>query len=72
MLVHRCAGCGALSINRIAADDDTVKILDSLGQQSDPLAQLCHAEGIALLAAADLGQVEKALFGQQVTSFITA
>jgi transcription elongation factor Elf1 len=72
MLVHRCITCGALSINRIAADDDAVRMLDSLERRSEPLAQLCHAEGIALLAAADLGRVKKALFGQQVTSFVNA
>ena len=27
MLVHRCLDCGALSINRIAADDDPVTLL---------------------------------------------
>jgi hypothetical protein len=47
-------------------------MLDSLERRSEPLAQLCHAEGIALLAAADLGRVKKALFGQQVTSFVNA
>lgn len=72
LLVHHCTCCGALSINRIAADDDTVKILDSLGRQSEPFAQLCHAEGIALLVAADLSRVEKALFGCQVAPLVNA
>ena len=72
MLVHRCTACGALSINRIAADDDTVKIMDSLNHRSEALAQFCQAEGIGLLAATDLGRVEKALFGQQVSPIVNA
>ena len=72
MLVHRCVSCGDLSINRIAADDDTVKIMNILGLRSDPLAHQCRAEGIALLMEDDLYQVEKALFGRQVSVLVSA
>lgn len=30
MLVHRCTGCGKISLNRIAADDETGEILKLL------------------------------------------
>ena len=32
MLVHRCTACGTLSINRIAADDDAVRIMETPNQ----------------------------------------
>lgn len=68
MLVHRCTACGTLSINRIAADDDAVKLLASMHQSSGPIAQLCQNQGIYLLAEADLAVVEKRLFGRQVAA----
>ncbi|MBG0788400.1 MAG: RNHCP domain-containing protein [Anaerolineaceae bacterium] len=66
MLVHRCETCGGLSINRIAADDDAVKILESLNRPSNTLADACLGQGITLLAEHDLAVVEKRLYGGKI------
>jgi hypothetical protein len=67
MLVHECMGCGAMSINRIAADDDPDSILDifhesfSLGTS---IQTKCQDQGILLLK--DLDAVSIQLFGKSV------
>ena len=63
MLVHHCLDCGGLSINRIAADDDAVGILDSLGRYTQALDGHCQAQGITLLSEDDLMVVESRLYG---------
>lgn len=65
MLVHRCTACGTLSINRIAADDDTLKILESLERALENLAQDCLVQGINLLIEQDFPVVEQQLFGAE-------
>ncbi len=44
MLIHRCSECGKLSINRIAADDQTERLMEiffsSLGLDSSTQHQL--------------------------------
>lgn len=63
MLVHCCTACGSLSINRIAADDDAIEVLASLGQYSHVLDRLCQAQGIALMNENDRPLVESRLYG---------
>lgn len=65
MLVHRCTACGTLSINRIAADDDTLKILESLECIPENLAQDCLVQGISLLIEQDFTVVKQRLFGAE-------
>ena len=75
MVVHRCVSCDDLSVNRIAADDDNMKILNILNNpdlRPDALAQLCQADGITFLTENDLCQIEKVLFGLQVSSMAIA
>lgn len=66
MLVHRCAGCGELVINRIAADDDTAGILDLFARSCDAadalVAALADAD-VALLGPEDGALVRRRLFG---------
>ena len=54
MLVHHCAGCGALSINRLAADDQAAVVLavfeESLAEGAAWKAQAA-VEGIEVLGA---------------------
>ena len=67
MLVHRCKECGALSINRIAADDDVIRIMGTLGQdssQQDKLAELCTYQEIDLLKKMEISLVEAQLSGK--------
>jgi len=66
MLVHRCTACGVFSINRIAADDDAVRILNSLRWGSDEIMDHRQARKIRLLTNADLALVEFRLYGLQV------
>lgn len=69
MLVHRCMGCGALSINRIAADDLGEVVLDVLAV-SARLAprdrRRMKASGIQMLTAAERAAVCRQLFGRAV------
>jgi hypothetical protein len=66
MLVHRCEGCGKLSINRIAADDDEQAMLAVLEDSAqldranrDRLAQA----GITPVDATDANRVRQWLWG---------
>ena len=73
MLTHECADCGSLSINRIAADDDSESILtvfqDSL-RQSHQKFRLCEGQGILMLGTEALQAVQAQLFGPLVEALI--
>ena len=66
MLVHQCTDCGTLSINRIAADDDSETVL-AVYQESLKPGQLTHAlcreHGILMLSEHDLNVVRTQLYG---------
>lgn len=68
MIIHRCAGCGKISINRIAADDSSGALLElykrSQGMDAELLRQLQEMD-IQPLQAADLTTVYSQLFGWQ-------
>ena len=67
MLVHRCTACGTLSINRIAADDDAVRIMETLNQGSslqDKLADFIPSQEIHFLNKMQSKMVETYLFGK--------
>ena len=69
MLVHECSDCKTLSINRIAADDDSGTIM-AVFQESLNLDQHCHAlaleNGIVILKAEDRNVVQTQLYGRAV------
>lgn len=68
MLIHRCAACGKLSINRIAGDDNTL-LLNELFARSQhmpqPLEDRLSAQGILPLGPRDITLVQSQLFGWQ-------
>jgi hypothetical protein len=64
MLVHECTECGALSINRIAADDDPESIVEVFN--TTIFNDRCEQEGIALLNADDSAIVFAQLYGLEV------
>lgn len=68
MLVHQCTECKALSINRIAADDDSETAL-TVFQESLALARqmyiLCEENRIVMLKAGDAKIVYTQLYGRQ-------
>ena len=68
MLIHQCMECKTLSINRIAADDDsgTVMVIfqESL-QLGHQIHSLCQEYGIMILKAQDTKTVYTQLYGQQ-------
>lgn len=69
MLVHHCMECGDLSINRIAADDDPVRILEVLAdllERCGVLRETCAKQGIHLLNEQDRSLVEMRLFGEKL------
>jgi hypothetical protein len=66
MLVHRCEGCGKVSINRIASDDNEVRILmllEQLAVQVPGTHDWLVQDGIRLLSAADADIVRQCLLG---------
>ena len=67
MLIHECTECGSLSINRIAADDDSESILEVFKtslQNSYQFRARVEADGIITLNAEDDESVRSQLFGQ--------
>lgn len=65
MLVHECTECGALSINRIAADDDASTILEVYRSSiENRIHKTCEAHGILALQETDAGSLRKQLFGE--------
>jgi hypothetical protein len=66
MIIHQCTGCGKISINRIAADDNNGLLLAAF-QNGQALERELHAqieqEGIQILTAADETLVRTRLFG---------
>ena len=68
MIIHRCSGCGKISINRIAADDAAGALLAlykrSQGMEAELLLRLQEMD-IHPLQAADLTTVYSQLFGWQ-------
>lgn len=67
MLVHECEGCGKVSINRIAADDDSEKILAVLKQSASlnpNIKERLAQEEIDLLSTEERAKVQCLLLGQ--------
>jgi DNA-directed RNA polymerase subunit RPC12/RpoP len=68
MLIHRCLGCGKLSINRIAADDNAAVIHQvyqrSLGMSLEERQSIQQA-GILLLTERDVTTIFSQLYGWQ-------
>ncbi len=69
MLIHECIACKTLSINRIAADDDSETVM-AVFQESLKLDHqvrvLCQQYGIAILNAEHTGIVRAQLYGHTV------
>ncbi len=68
MLIHRCAACGKLSINRVAGDDNTIMLNDLFVRSQDmppALLEGLSAQGILPLGARDFTLVHSQLFGWQ-------
>jgi hypothetical protein len=63
MIVHRCTGCGKLSINRIAADDSAEAIV-ALFEASLAHKPAVDPDGVDLLGAGDGALVRRRLFGR--------
>lgn len=69
MLIHECIECKSLSINRIAADDDSDAVIAvfQASLQLDPQTHLvCQQNGIVILNAKDTTAVHKQLYGHTV------
>jgi hypothetical protein len=69
MLVHECVECKALSINRIAADDDSGTVM-AVFQESFALGHqiqaICQQYGILILKSEDTKIVHTQLYGRAV------
>ena len=64
MLIHACQGCGKLSINRVARDDDEATILEAYEYTIDDVAmRRIQAQSIRVLGPDDRPEVMRQLFG---------
>jgi hypothetical protein len=64
MLIHQCIECGSLSINRIAADDDSNTMLAVFEASiEDPIQALCEEYGIRALRVSDKEVLYRQLYG---------
>jgi predicted RNA-binding Zn-ribbon protein involved in translation (DUF1610 family) len=67
MLIHICTGCGKVSINRIAADDDAQAVFHVYMNSCESGAAFRNSlisEGISLLSTRDNDMVQTQLFGR--------
>lgn len=68
MLIHHCTECKSLSINRIAADDDSGTVMTIFQESFQPghqIHSLCQEYGIVMLKAEDTKIVYTQLYGHQ-------
>jgi hypothetical protein len=68
MLIHECLGCRSLSINRIAADDDSETVAAVFQQSVRSGTQMhafCREHGISELTAEDVTHVYTQLYGSR-------
>jgi hypothetical protein len=66
MLVHYCIDCGAFSINRIAADDDNLKLIATFKNNLLNKTSFMHREklkDIEFLGEEDRQMLQSGLFG---------
>lgn len=69
MLIHACVECRTLSINRIAADDDSETVMAVFEESLAPghqIQSLCQQNGIAILSAEHIEMVRTQLYGRAV------
>jgi hypothetical protein len=70
MLIHECVECKTLSINRIAADDDSGTVM-TVFQESFRFGHhfhtTCEEQGIVILGAEDTEIVHTQLYGRYTT-----
>ena len=73
MLIHECTECASLSINRIAADDDSESILrvfqESLGHSHQKF-HLCQEQGILMLGPDAFTAIQAQLYGPLMETLI--
>lgn len=72
MMIHQCAECAAVSINRIAADDDAESVLTVFRESRvlhHQLELLCRPYEIIPLNPDDMEAVASQLFGQNTSGF---
>lgn len=69
MLVHQCTDCGTLSINRVAADDDSSAIF-AVFQESliSEIDRVSEGYGIVTLHAHDMDALHQQLYGNRIAS----
>lgn len=68
MLIHQCTECKSLSINRIAADDDSETVLTVFQESFTAGHQLqmqCQENGIMMLKLEDTRFLQAQLYGHQ-------
>ena len=75
MLIHQCIECEGLSINRIAADDDSDSILAIFRNSllhNDQVYILCEQQGIEMLDSEADAMIDRQLYGRRMDTIILA
>lgn len=71
MIIHECSGCGLHRINRVAADDNTDELFGLFNKSvnlSKGERESLYQEGIRVLFDGDRAEVERQLFGINVSN----
>jgi DNA-directed RNA polymerase subunit RPC12/RpoP len=73
MLIHKCTGCGKISLNRIAADDNEKEIL-KVFEESQNLSQRqknqLQEQGIQIISSQEKSKILIQLFGKDSQTLI--
>ncbi len=70
MLVHFCAGCGTVNINRIAGDDSCLELLEVFKRShamTENQKQVLEKAGIHLVQPDEADQLHVALYGKPLS-----
>jgi len=69
MVIHQCQDCGHVSINRLAADDDSqiiLKIFEESKKLAKEILEKIKSENIKLLTDEDREEIKTQLFGKGI------
>jgi hypothetical protein len=72
MVVHQCLGCGKISCNRIAGDDNShavICLLDDSNSLDEETITRLACQGIRLLTQEDKGEILTALYGYEYQKY---
>jgi len=73
MIIHHCLGCGKISTNRIAGDDNTYTVatlVDEIKHIDVAIATKLQHQGIRLLTQKDKQNIYRTLYGYKFEQYL--